>query len=333
MNDSPKVTLCIPTFNCQAFVEATYRSLEKQNYSSLQFKFFDNHSDDGTYEIIQKLQAENPALQLTGSSENIGGENNFNRCLQAAEGDYTALFHADDIYYEGIVERAVHEMEKNPTLVAVAFHADRIDETGHSLGERFIPPELRSGAAHILDRKTLLRLVFKYGNFITCPSVVARTPIYRDHIKNWNGQDFKSSADLDVWLRMTEKGPLLFVNEAHMAYRESTASFSYNLIRARTHRHDLFLVLDHYLSDPLIHDDQEIRSFYNFLYFKDISLRSYNILRNNDSIELPAYGPVFKDVMRNLFRSAFHMKFALLGLGIFFMRLFSFKKSSHGRES
>lgn len=323
MKTSPQTTICIPTYNCEPYVLETYESIKSQNYPTLKIKFFDNHSTDKTLEIITKIKSENPAVEVHSSDRNIGGENNFNRCIAAGDGEYMALFHADDVYFPDIISTAIDNMEKDPEIVAVTSHAILIDQNGKAIGERFIPPEIKSQDFSLLDQKQLLHLVFKYGNFITCPSVVARTSIFKDHIKRWDGEDFKSSADLDVWLRMAEMGKILFVNQAMMAYRESAASFSFNLFRSRIKRHDLFLVLDKYKDHPLLKDDSDIQRFYNFLKFKDISLRSYNILRTKNPIAYPPYSMPMADVFRCLFISKFHFKFGVLGLGVLVIRQLS----------
>ena len=179
-------------------------------------------------------------------------------------------------------------------------------------GERFTPYELRSKLLNTLSFDSLLNLTLKYGNFITCPSVVAKTEVYKTNIKTWNGTDFKTSADLDVWLRLSKIGPIGFLNEKLINYRVAPASISYNLKKIRTHRHDIFLVLDHYLNGKK-------SAYYDFLELKDHALRTYNNLNiTNKNI---VFNPWSFKFLKVAFKDIFHLKLYLSILVIWFLTL------------
>ncbi len=316
----PKVTLCIPTYNAIPYVSETIESLTRQTYDNIQIKVFDNSSTDDTLKVLKKAKERELISEVHGSNTNIGGEANFTRCIAGAEGDYTGLFHADDVYAPEIVERAVREMQQRPDAVAVACHAKKIDSNGQVIGERFIPPELRKNTWTSLNCLELLKLCLKYGNFITCPSVIARSAVYKEHIQQWDGQSYKSSADLDVWLRMSELGPLLFSSRPSLFYRVSNASYSVHLFRRRTHRHDLFLVLDKYIEKYRNHLSSEDLKFYQFLNFKDGALRSFNIIKNRSGEAYPQHSYKFRHILWCGLQSKFHFKFLILGLAINIVR-------------
>jgi hypothetical protein len=82
---------------------------------------------------------------------------------------------------------------------------------------------------------------------------MACTSVYQEEIKCWRGELFKSSADLDVWLRIAQVRGVGLLPQPLMRYRISSDQFSANL-RARTQRADFFLVTDHYLAQPEVQD-------------------------------------------------------------------------------
>lgn len=310
--NTPLVTLCVPCYNSSSTLEESLHSICGQDYPNLLVKVFDNCSTDNSKDIVKKLMLQYPFLELIENELNIGGEGNFTRCLQSGEGEYTGVFHTDDIYLPHMVKTQVELLERNREAVAVAVHAKNIDSKGKIIGERFIPYSLRKNDHTLIDRENLLSLVFNYGNFITCPSVLARTAIYRDKIAKWNGEDFKTSADLDVWLRLTEHGPLIFCKAPLMNYRVAEASYSYRLKKVRTHRHDLFLVLDHLRKDAEI--AKRYQAEYDFLEMKDRALINYNLLKSNQSQPYRTFN-LLKNLVIGL-KDGWHLKFWLLSLAI-----------------
>lgn len=196
------------------------------------------------------------------------------------EGEYGAVFHADDVYESTIIETQVRFLQTHRDCGAVATHAYTINRASLIVGERFVPPDIRKCDSYIFENQLdLFRMVLKYGNFITCPSVMGHTDIFREKIRIWNGSEFKTSADLDVWLRFAAFAKFGFITKPLMKYRLSETSYSYNLALTRTEPHDLFLVLDSYLSklsiaNALTNTDKD---HYAFLLFKDYVNRSINL--------------------------------------------------------
>ena len=262
-----------------------------------------------------------PQIELCIHEHNIGGEANFTHCLNAGEGDFTAIFHSDDIYQENILEEALTVFQTEKDVVAVSTHAKRIDYNHQVIGERFLPPATSKKTYDVYDYFSLLDAVTRYGNFVTCPSVIARTDVYKNKIKNWNGTQFKTSADLDVWLRLAKEGNFAFLRKPLILYREAVDSYSYNLKKVRTVRHDIFPVLEFHLKSVGINPQEN--SNFSFLELKDEALRTYNILRSGaDKEELPPLKPWKCSHIKLAFSDTWHFRFYVLILGIWFYKVF-----------
>lgn len=312
MSDS-KVCICIPCYNNALTIGETLNSIVNQTYSNFSIKIFDNASTDETRDVVKSFIACNDNIELITKDSTVTGEENFNSCIAAAEGDYTAIFHSDDIYEPTIIADQVDYLNRNSNSVAVATHASLIDENGDLTGERMVPPELMPCNEVELDRATLINLSFKYGNFVTCPSVLFRTDILKNHIKHFNGNEFKSSADLNVWFRLTEKGCVGFLNKPLIRYRVSASSFSFNMARARIQDHDLFLVLNDTVKncDSSTVFCEKLVSYRDFLLMKDRANTNLNrvILAKSNFQSI--------DLIKNsklMFESSFHTKFYVLSI-------------------
>ncbi|CAN5613071.1 N/A [soil metagenome] len=312
-----QVTICVPTYNSESTLRETLESLLNQTYRNLSIKIFDNASTDKTLEIARSYATQDARVQVFTNSTNVGAEGNFNRCLAAAEGDFTAIFHADDVYENSMVEQQVRFLIEHPECSAVATQASIIDGRGHNHGKRFVPSELRAGAEFSLSFDRLLQLTLEYGNFVTCPAVMARSSVYRDQIESWNGSAYGSSADLDVWLRLAQIGDFGFLTTPLMRYRVSEASFTVRETKRRLSEHDLLKVYRAYFHDET--NPEKLR-YLQFHAFKDVAARRLNILRSGRSdLNFPEFFGSGSSLFPLTFKSRYHFKFQVASYAIFFV--------------
>jgi glycosyltransferase involved in cell wall biosynthesis len=281
-NQLPLVCICIPTYNSASTIEKTLSSLLNQTYPNISFIVVDNCSTDQTIELVESFR--DPRVRVIKNSHNLGAEGNFNRCIELAHGKYSAIYHADDIYEETMVAQQVGFLESNPKASGVFTEATIIDEFGRFTGSIAIPVELRQKGPlyYFFD---IFKAILKNSNFLICPSLMTRTDIFQKEIKSWRGELFSSSADLDVWFRLLELGPIGLLPKKLMRYRISNQQFS-SQVRTITARADFFKVIDFYLKNnsyvnSLSSDD--IRN-YSRLERRDLVMRSMNALLEGDNI-------------------------------------------------
>ena len=200
MSDKPPlVCICVPTYNAASTVRETLESILAQTYANLVVHVSDNASTDDTLKVIESISDQR--ITIHRQKENIGGEGNFNRCIQLATGKYTAIFHADDVYEPNMVAKQVAFLEANAKVGAVFTEASLIDDSGKMIGALGLPQGLVSVDC-LYDFKTIFKFVLQYSNFLICPSAMARTEVYQQDIRSWRGEIFGTSADLDVWFRI-----------------------------------------------------------------------------------------------------------------------------------
>lgn len=274
-NTVPLVCICIPTYNAEKTIRETLDSILNQKYQNLDIHVVDNASTDDTLEIVAEFN--DPRINIHRNESNIGGEGNFNRCIQLATGKYTAIFHADDIYETNIVEKQVAFLEAHPAAGAVFTEASLIDDTGSRIGENRLPKGITSPSG-LYDFSTMFKAVLRYSNFFICPSVLVRTQVYQQEIKYWRGGLFKSSADLDVWLRILQHHPVGYLSERLMRYRISNDQWSAR-VRLGTDRADFFLVIDHYLAQGTVRALLDATNLNNYLWLdrRDRVMRATNL--------------------------------------------------------
>jgi len=305
---APLVCICIPTYNSEQTIEETLDSIVQQSYRNLLIQIVDNNSTDRTVELAEAFDDER--IVIHRHLVNVGAEGNFNRCIQLAKGQYSAIFHADDIYESEMVAKQVSFLQDNPSAGAVFTEARLINKNGTVIGEICQPKELRvAGMLH--DFLAVFKAILQHSNFLICPSVMARTEVYRRDIKTWRGDLFGSSADLDVWLRMLLRHPCGILAEPLMRYRFSDVQFS-SKVRLQTGRSDFFRVVDHYLEQPGIRYMLSDRDRENYLALdrRDRVMRGVNLFLEDRPKEV--YGLLHDLYSSDALRAAFRNRRGLL---------------------
>jgi hypothetical protein len=185
-------------------------------------------------------------LRLYLNERNIGGERNFTRAVELASGKYTAVFHADDVYAPTIVEREVRTFEAHAEVGAVFALANYINASGETIRRARLPRALRGRSLY--DFPGLTTSVLQHGNFLVFPSAMVKTELYKALLP-FRVDQFGTSADLDMWLRIARIAPIAVIGESLMGYRISKDQGSYTSRYLRTEPADFFKVTDHYLSE------------------------------------------------------------------------------------
>lgn len=245
---SPLVCICIPCFNADKTIAETLGTLRKQTYPNIEIHVFDNASTDATVECVKEIGDKRIYIHCT---DGAGGdaESNFTRCLNLGRGDYTAIFHADDLYDPTIIEKEVLLLENNKDTCGVLSFATQIDDKGR-LGKTYLAPaqlNIQAGSSQTFDAVSLFKAVLEFDNFLFCPSAMIRTRVCVEEIKIWKGEEFKSSADLDVWLRLAAYNHIALINEPLLFYRLSESQWTATYRKQRTTKANIFLVLDYWL--------------------------------------------------------------------------------------
>lgn len=282
----PLVCICVPSFNAQDSIIETMDTIRSQTYSNIEIHIFDNASNDKTVAIIKAIADERIYIHQAESTGTA--ESNFTRCLNLGRGDYTAIFHADDLYAPNIIEKEVELLEKNRDTSGILTFATQIDEQGRE-GQTYLAPRslnVKRGEIKLLDAVSLFKAVLENDNFLFCPSAMIRTRVCIEELKEWKGTQFKSSADLDVWLRLAAYDQVALLNEPLLFYRVGENQYTAEYRKKRKVRADIFLVLDYWLKKDKIKKSITDVDMLNYLKLQryDALGRMLNAVRANENL-------------------------------------------------
>jgi Glycosyltransferases involved in cell wall biogenesis len=125
---NPLVTFFIPVKNGVPYIEECINSILAQSFQNWRLLILDNQSTDNTYNLCSKYLADQ-RIQYILNETDIGGTENFNKCLDLCETKYYAILSHDDLYScDRSVEESFFLLENDSELCAVYSHINWIDD-------------------------------------------------------------------------------------------------------------------------------------------------------------------------------------------------------------
>jgi glycosyltransferase involved in cell wall biosynthesis len=244
--NAPLVSVGIPAYNAGPYFEKCLKSILAQTYQNIEIIICDNASTDKSTDIVH--QVSDPRIRYSRSPHLIGGHDNWNRCIEMARGEFVTIYHADDLYEPEIVREEVEFLLDNPEAGAVFSRALRIDGEDRVMEEMVLPEPLRGGK--ILSFAETLRAMIEYGNFLVCPTFMARRSVL-ELAGRFSSVIFGTAFDTGMWFQILEHAPIGVIDRPLMRYRVHDRMGTVVIERMRTRLADHFRAMDHFLKSPL----------------------------------------------------------------------------------
>jgi glycosyltransferase involved in cell wall biosynthesis len=269
ISNSPLVSVIIPAYNAEAFIQATLDSVLAQTYSNIEVLVVNDGSSDRTVEIVERVMQHDPRVKLLQQA-NAGVAAARNLAIQSAQGDYIAPIDADDIWFPQNLEKQVTCLMQSDESVGLVYSWSLdIDEQGRLTGGFY---------NSTLEGEVFTRLVGKYflGN-ASC-SLIRRSCLekvggYKPEFKAQNAQGCE---DWDLNLRIAQHYQFRVVPEYLVGYRQFGSSMSCNY-SAMAKSHEL-IIKEIYQQDPQFPPDigrWSRSNFYIYLAVKSSRGRNY----------------------------------------------------------
>ncbi len=287
----PLVSICIPVFNGEKTIAKTIDSIINQTYNNIEIIVIDNCSTDATVKIVREFN--DPRLRLVLSDTHLPcAEYNWNRCFDHAQGEFMAIFHADDVYLPRMVSRQVETFQKYPRVGCVFARGNVIDENDEVIGEFKLPPEMRDSSPHSYEE--ILISALEYADFFPCPTAMFRRDLYVK-LAPFRYDQFGSASDFDMWLRAAASAPVVIVNEKLMNYRVSKTQGSFGVNKLRTGESDFFRVMDCHIerNNEMLKIPARSMNSYEISRLGDQVIRARNSLYKRN-------GKEFKGLVKNI---------------------------------
>lgn len=226
----PLVTVCVPTFQGEAFLEEALASAVTQTWRPLEVVLSDGGSTDATLAIAERVAAGSPVPFRIERAPRPGMVANWNACLDHARGAWIKYLFQDDVLDPDCVASLVGAATRAGERTGLAFSRRRLIIDEDSADDRVV----RFNAEHIRDvhahwRKlapaqpgvALLRdpgLLDEPINKIGEPSVVLLARAALDDVGRFD-ERLRQCVDLELWWRVLARRDVAYVDRELSSFR------------------------------------------------------------------------------------------------------------------
>lgn len=146
------VSVIIPVFNREKYIARAIESVQSQTYSKWELIICDNHSTDGTVEVVKKYMFREPRIRLVVNEKNLGPVKNWIVGMSYAKGEYIKMLWSDDWIDANFFEETISMFQHDKTIAFVfspAFITDGVNGSKNYIYHN--RPIVKKGVTFIRD--------------------------------------------------------------------------------------------------------------------------------------------------------------------------------------
>ncbi len=214
----------MPSYNAGLFIRAAIESVRAQSYSDWQLVVVDDHSTDGTADILADMSRDDPRLLVKHvQSEGIVARSR-NRAMAFAQGEFVAFLDADDVWMPDKLEDQVHFFGEHPEA-GLVFGLSRILRAGEVVSQNIFPDARRLPNPGDYFGRLCLR------NWIPNSSVMLRRELVERVGPLDEDPRLRGTEDYEYWLRLAPHTLFGFVDRPVFLYRVHEGGLSRQFLR------------------------------------------------------------------------------------------------------
>lgn len=207
-----KVTIIIPCYNAEKWVEKSISSACEQSYENTEVIFCDNESTDRSLEIATNLKQTKYPQLIIETAPNIykySWEEPVNKALSVSTGEYFTMLGADDYIDADYVKNFMKFISAAPDKILVLQSALRgVNEEDFFLGD--LSHEYKS----LSEFKKLLFTKCP----VTTPTVVYNKKLYYDGLIDWQSEKWLGANDYNLYFSLADKNIFIYPINMWLGY-------------------------------------------------------------------------------------------------------------------
>ncbi|WP_143329030.1 glycosyltransferase, partial [Clostridium puniceum] len=214
-----KITIVIPTYNSEFFIQKTIDSVLKQTDKVDRIIIIDDCSKDNTVDLVKFYVNNYDNIELICVDRNLGPAGIRNYALKYVNEDFVMFLDHDDLIDVNLIKEYKKALENTNDAVFIYSNAVQIDMDDNVISDAI--------AYSFVDRNDIL------GDFIIRNRILSMTGILinTNKLKVVDGFDDKLiySQDWDLWLRLINKGEVIHIDKTFINIRRHLNNTSRNI--------------------------------------------------------------------------------------------------------
>lgn len=190
MDNSGLISVIIPCYNAESFVEQAVLSIMNQTYRNVEIICLDDASTDKTLSILESLALDDGRVSVYKNERNLGLIETLNKGISLCKGEFIARMDADDISLPRRFERQLSFLRKTGADVCGCYYKEMTHNGRFFMwNQRFV------------HHKQAMKFVGMFESPLAHPAVIAKAEVFKDNPYELTESSYVNE-DYHLWCRL-----------------------------------------------------------------------------------------------------------------------------------
>lgn len=247
-NKKPNVSIIMPCYNSEKYIEKAISSILCQTYSDFELIIVNDGSTDKTVDIIKKYIREDFRIILLNNKYKKGVSGAMNTGLDISKGNYITRMDSDDISVSDRIQKQVSFLEQNPDFGICSVNISYIDENDN----------VQKDKLYNFSNDIPIEWQILWKNPIPNAPIMYRKELIRNNKSKF--KNLKTAEDYDFLIGFVSRTKIHFLNESLYLYRKHPKSLFQSNFNETIN--NSYKISRNHLESIL---DEPVPNFYKFL--------------------------------------------------------------------
>lgn len=182
------VSVLMAAYNEVSTIEKSVKSIQAQTHKDWEMIVVDDHSTDGTFEQLKRIEEQDPRVTVLRNKKNLGLAASLNLAWKRSRGELLARMDADDESYPERFEKQIAFMKSHPEIDILGTGAELIGTDGQIQNRIFLCE----------SNDQIKKNIFKKTLFFH-PSVMMKKKVLED--LNGYDENMPRAEDFELWAK------------------------------------------------------------------------------------------------------------------------------------
>ncbi len=216
----PSVSIIVPSYNHAPFLQERWESIVNQTYQDYEIILLDDHSTDGSIEILKQFSTHPKVSHFVINEKNTGNPFiQWQRGIELAQGEFVWIAETDDKAHVLFLEKLVDKLLSDDRIGIAFCKSKGIDERGELIEKTsYLPDVNRWQSDFFLESKSQIANYFFLKNIIPNASAV----VFRKRLlaqTSWKPDVFRYVGDWWAWYSILQFNAVYYFYEAYNSHR------------------------------------------------------------------------------------------------------------------
>lgn len=205
-----KVSIIIPCYNVEKYVEQCIESAINQTYENIEVIAIDNESTDSTFSKILNVKQKYPQL-IVDTAPNIykySWDEARSKGLELCTGDYITFICSDDFLEPFYIENCIKYMQIQPDKILAIQSAIRNIQDNVSIGYQ----------SHFYQSMSEFKKLMLTKSVVNTPTVIYNIELHKKGLLETRPDLYLGASDYDSYCRLADNNVFIYPVQTWLGY-------------------------------------------------------------------------------------------------------------------